>query len=124
MVYHSVITVPLFLQNSPLLSIGVCYVFTEPYKYQLRTYIYQARDILAMDDSGMSDPFARVSFLTQSMRTENIKKSLCPTWDQSLIFEEIEIHGDPRGIEAQPPDIYIELFDHDTFVSLRNVHVI
>jgi hypothetical protein len=70
-----------------------------------------------MDDSGMSDPFARVSFLTQSLRTENIKKSLCPTWDQTLIFEEFEIHGNPRTIEAQPPDIYIELFDHDTFVS-------
>ena len=61
------------------------------------------------------------------MRTENIHKSLCPTWDQTLIFEEIEIYGDPRTIEAQPPDIFIELFDHDTFVcftciqSLRNV---
>ena len=64
-----------------------------------------------------TDPFARVSFLTQSARTENIKKSLCPTWDQTLIFEEIEIYGDPKKIEAQPPDIFIELFDHDTFVS-------
>lgn len=63
------------------------------------------------------DPFARVSFLHQSLRTENIHKSLCPTWDQTLIFEEIEIYGDPRNIEAQPPDIFIELFDHDTFVS-------
>ncbi|XP_060557298.1 dysferlin-like isoform X3 [Ruditapes philippinarum] len=89
--------------------------FKNTFKYQLRAYIYQARDILAMDDSGMSDPFARVSFLTQSLRTENIKKSLCPTWDQTLIFEEFEIHGNPRTIEAQPPDIYIELFDHDTF---------
>ena len=65
-----------------------------------------------------TDPFARVSFLHQSLRTENIKKSLCPTWDQTLIFEEIEIYGDPRSIEAQPPDIFIELFDHDTFVSI------
>lgn len=90
-------------------------VFKESYKYQLRAYIYQARDILAMDDTGLSDPFARVSFLTQSLRTENIKKSLCPTWDQTLIFGEIEIEGNPANIEAQPPDICIELFDHDTF---------
>lgn len=96
-------------------------ILTEAYKYQLRAYVYQARDILAMDDSGLSDPFARVSFLTQSLRTENIKKSLCPTWDQTLIFEEIEIHGDPRAIEAQPPDIYVELFDHDTFVSQHRI---
>ncbi|WAR21900.1 MYOF-like protein [Mya arenaria] len=90
-------------------------VFKETYKYQLRAYIYQARDILAMDDSGTSDPFCRISFLTQSARTENIKKSLCPTWDQTLIFDEIEIHGDPRSIEAHPPDIYLEIYDHDTF---------
>jgi len=38
-------------------------------------------------------------------------------WDQTLIIEEIEIHGDPKSIEAQPPDIFIEIFDHDTFVS-------
>ncbi|KAL4231637.1 hypothetical protein ACF0H5_009217 [Mactra antiquata] len=102
-------------QMSSLTAPRMFIVFDKPFKYQLRAYIYQARDILAMDDSGMSDPFARVSFLTQSMRTENIKKSLCPTWDQTLIFEEIEIHGDPRTIEAQPPEIFIELFDHDTF---------
>ena len=64
-----------------------------------------------------SDPFARVSFLTQSMVTEKEKKTLCPTWDQTLIFEQIEIHGNPQNLEIQPPDIYIELFDHDTFVS-------
>ncbi|KAH3789669.1 hypothetical protein DPMN_167855, partial [Dreissena polymorpha] len=102
-------------EESQLAAPRMFIVFKQSYKYQLRAYIYQARDILAMDDSGTSDPYAHVSFLTQSQRTENIKKSLCPTWDQTLIFGEIEIHGDPRNIEAQPPDIYIELFDHDTF---------
>lgn len=28
--------------------------FTEPHKYQLWAYIYQARDLLAMDESGMN----------------------------------------------------------------------
>lgn len=89
--------------------------FDQPHKYQLRAYLYQARDLAAADDSGLSDPFARVSFLTQSMVTEREKKTLCPTWDQTLIFEQIEIHGNPQNLEIQPPDIYIELFDHDTF---------
>ena len=65
-----------------------------------------------------ADPFAQVCFLTQSMVTEKIPKTLCPTWDQTLIFGEIEIHGKPRNLERYPPDVYIELFDHDTFVSL------
>lgn len=89
--------------------------FDKPCKYQLRCYLYQARDLAAADDTGLSDPFARVSFLTQSMVTEREKKTLCPTWDQTLIFEQIEIHGNPQNLEIQPPDIYIELFDHDTF---------
>ncbi|XP_067657682.1 myoferlin-like isoform X1 [Haliotis asinina] len=89
--------------------------FDKSFKYQLRAYIYQARDLLAADDSGLSDPFTRVSFLTQSMVTERLHKTLCPTWDQTLIFGEIEIFGNPKGIESQPPDIILELFDHDTF---------
>ncbi|XP_013388295.1 dysferlin-like isoform X2 [Lingula anatina] len=82
-------------------------------KYQLRAYLYQARDLLAADDSGVSDPYAVVSFHTQSQTTEKLKKTLCPTWDQTLLFEEIEIHGDPLLIERQPPEIIIEFFDHD-----------
>ncbi|XP_076460960.1 myoferlin-like isoform X2 [Babylonia areolata] len=89
--------------------------FDAPVKYQLRAYIYQARDLLAADDTGLSDPFAQVCFLTQSMVTEKVPKTLCPTWDQTLIFGEIEIHGDPRNLERNPPVVYIELFDHDTF---------
>lgn len=63
------------------------------------------------------DPYARVSFLTQSSVTEKKEKSLCPTWDQTLIFEELEIYGDPRAIEENPPEVMIELFDYDKFVS-------
>ncbi|GFO37984.1 dysferlin [Plakobranchus ocellatus] len=89
--------------------------FDVAHKYQLRAYLYQARDVIAADDSGLSDPFARVSFLTHSMATEIVKKSLSPTWDQTLIFGEIEIYGDPKALEASAPEAYIELFDHDTF---------
>lgn len=62
-----------------------------------------------------SDPYARCCFTTQSMVTEQIHKSLCPTWDQTLIFEEIEIYGDPRILEQQPPEVMVEIFDYDTF---------
>ncbi|CAG2195234.1 MYOF [Mytilus edulis] len=64
----------------------------EPYKYQLRCYIYQARDLLAGDESGLSDPYARVSFLTNSMVTEQILELL--------------------RLNHQ---IFIEIYDHDKF---------
>ena len=30
------------------------FLYIEPHKYQLWAYIYQARDLLAMDESGMN----------------------------------------------------------------------
>ena len=63
------------------------------------------------------DPFAFVSFLNRSQKTQMIKKTLCPHWDQTLIFDEIDIPGDPKILAANPPDIVVEVFDEDTFVS-------
>ena len=83
----------------------------------MRAYIYQARDLLAGDSNGLSDPFARCAFLNRSQVTEKLEKTLCPTWDQTLIFEQVEIHGDPRLIALKPPEVILEIFDHDTFVS-------
>jgi len=54
----------------------------EAYFYELRAYIYQARNLLSMDHDSFSDPFAQIGFINQSQRTEVIQKTLCPTWDQ------------------------------------------
>ncbi|XP_062606394.1 myoferlin-like isoform X2 [Saccostrea cucullata] len=91
--------------------------FKKPYKYQMRAYVYQARDLLAGDETGLSNPYARISFLTQSSVTMRMAKSLCPTWDQTLIFEEIEIYGDPQALEENPPEVVIEICDYDKFGS-------
>ena len=64
------------------------------------------------------DPFARVMFVNQSQATEKEDKTLCPTWDQTLIFETVDIYGDPRVIAENPPQIVIEVFDHDAFVRI------
>uniref|UniRef100_A0A8C9W3A4 Dysferlin, limb girdle muscular dystrophy 2B (autosomal recessive) n=1 Tax=Scleropages formosus TaxID=113540 RepID=A0A8C9W3A4_SCLFO len=86
-------------------------------RYHLRCYLYQARDLVAMDKDSFSDPYAVVSFLHQSQKTVTIRNTLNPTWDQTLIFYEIEIFGDPQITERNPPRIVVELFDQDTYVS-------
>lgn len=65
-----------------------------------------------------ADPYAIVSFLHQSQKTVVEKNTLNPTWDQTLIFYEIEIFGDPRGVAESPPNILVEIYDHDTYVSV------
>lgn len=62
------------------------------------------------------DPYAHVSFLHVSKTTEVIRATLNPTWDQTLIFEDIEIYGDPQTIARNPPDVVLELYDSDQVV--------
>ncbi|XP_019953049.2 myoferlin [Paralichthys olivaceus] len=95
--------------NSPTVS---CH-FSQSYIYHLRVYVYQARNLCAMDKDSFSDPYAHVSFLHVSKTTEVIKTTLNPTWDQTLIFEDIEIYGDPQTIARNPPDVVLELYDSD-----------
>lgn len=64
------------------------------------------------------DPFCHVSFLNVSQTTEVLEKTLCPTWDQTLIFDQVQIHGAPADIAKEPPEIVIEFFDQDVFVSI------
>ncbi|XP_078205191.1 dysferlin isoform X42 [Callithrix jacchus] len=97
--------------NRPTIS---C-IFDYGNRYHLRCYMYQARDLPAMDKDSFSDPYAIVSFLHQSQKTVVVKNTLNPTWDQTLIFYEIEIFGEPATVAEQPPSIVVELYDHDTY---------
>uniref|UniRef100_A0A8C3IJP6 Dysferlin n=1 Tax=Chrysemys picta bellii TaxID=8478 RepID=A0A8C3IJP6_CHRPI len=99
--------------NRPTIS---C-IFDYGSRYHLRCYIYQARDLIAMDKDSFSDPYAIVSFLHQSQKTVVVKNTLNPLWDQTLIFYEIEIFGDPQNVADIPPNIVVEIYDHDTYVS-------
>lgn len=67
----------------------------------------------------VSDPYAHVSFLHVSKTTEVIGTTLNPTWDQTLIFDDIEIYGDPQTIARNPPDVVLELYDSDQVVSFE-----
>uniref|UniRef100_A0A8C5JGA0 Dysferlin n=1 Tax=Junco hyemalis TaxID=40217 RepID=A0A8C5JGA0_JUNHY len=64
-----------------------------------------------------ADPYAIVSFLHQSQKTVVEKNTLNPTWDQTLIFYEIEIFGNSQDVAESPPNILVEIYDHDTYVS-------
>uniref|UniRef100_A0A8C1G0H3 Dysferlin, limb girdle muscular dystrophy 2B (autosomal recessive) n=1 Tax=Cyprinus carpio TaxID=7962 RepID=A0A8C1G0H3_CYPCA len=97
--------------NRPTIS---CF-FDNGTLYHLRCYLYQARDLLAMDKDSFSDPYAIVSFLHQSQKTVTVRNTLNPTWDQTLIFYEVEIFGDHLVTERIPPHIVVELYDQDTY---------
>uniref|UniRef100_A0A8C4H5G6 Dysferlin, limb girdle muscular dystrophy 2B (autosomal recessive) n=1 Tax=Dicentrarchus labrax TaxID=13489 RepID=A0A8C4H5G6_DICLA len=97
--------------NRPTIS---CF-FDSGTRYHLRCYLYQARDLLAMDKDSFSDSYAIVSFLHQSQKTVTVRNTLNPTWDQTLIFYEVEIFGDPEVTMTTPPNVLVELYDSDTY---------
>lgn len=61
-----------------------------------------------------SDPYARVAFANESQVTYMISQTPCPTWDQTLIFSNVEISEDPANVKRNPPSVVIELFDRDS----------
>ncbi|XP_005991617.1 myoferlin isoform X1 [Latimeria chalumnae] len=95
--------------NTPVISCS----FDKPFVYHLRCYVYQARNLMALDKDSFSDPYAHVSFLHQSKTTEIVNATLNPTWDQTLIFNDIEICGDPQSVAQNPPDLVFEIYDSD-----------
>ncbi|XP_006147704.1 myoferlin isoform X1 [Tupaia chinensis] len=104
---HSATSV--FGANTPIVS---CH-FDSIHVYHLRCYIYQARNLMALDKDSFSDPYAHVSFLHRSKTTEIIHSTLNPTWDQTIIFDEVEIYGEPQAVLQNPPKVIMELFDND-----------
>ncbi|KAM4715581.1 myoferlin-like [Anableps anableps] len=99
----------LFGANTPTVSCS----FDRSYMYHLRVYLYQARNLMSMDKDSFSDPYAHVSFLHVSKTTEKLRATLNPTWDQTLIFNDVEIYGDPKNISDNPPDVMLEFYDSD-----------
>ncbi|KAI3388907.1 hypothetical protein SNEBB_006737 [Seison nebaliae] len=97
--------------NAPRLFLS----FKKSHTFQLRVYIFQARELFAADSDSLSDPYCQISFLNQSQKTEVCQKNLCPMWDQTLIFESIEIHGNLEELVMHPPTIVVEMFDHDNY---------
>ncbi|NXC39432.1 FR1L6 protein, partial [Penelope pileata] len=81
--------------------------------FQLRAHMYQARGLIAADSTGLSDPFAKVTFTSHCQTTKIISQTLSPTWNQMLLFNGIVLHGDGEEIAQFPPEIVIELYDDD-----------
>ena len=87
------------------------------HKYQLRAYLYQARDMFSADKTGLSDPYCILGFGRYSARSRVVKESICPTWDQTILIDQIKLFGEPATIRESPPKILMNFFDKDTIAS-------
>lgn len=46
-----------------------------------------------------------------------VNETLCPTWDQLLVFDNVELYGEASELRDDPPIIVIEIYDQDSMVS-------
>ena len=56
--------------RSPLIHTPSRYLSTDRHVFQLRAHMYQARGLIAADSNGLSDPFAKVTFLSHCQTTK------------------------------------------------------
>ncbi|XP_006881765.1 PREDICTED: fer-1-like protein 4-like [Elephantulus edwardii] len=91
-------------------------LFRDDFSYfQLRAHLYQARGVLAADDSGLSDPFARVLISTQCQTTQVLEQTLSPLWDELLVFDQLIVDGRRDHLHEEPPLVVVNVFDHNKF---------
>lgn len=95
-----------------LFDAGTFFRYESTNVYHFRGHIYQARDILAEDKSGLSDPYVRLIFGHCSATTRIIEQTVCPTFDQVLHFD-IVLPGDFDQNLKLMPAVVCELFDYD-----------
>ncbi|XP_023143218.3 fer-1-like protein 4 isoform X3 [Amphiprion ocellaris] len=87
--------------------------------FQLRCHLYQGRGLLAADDNGLSDPFAKVVFSTQCQVTRVLSDTLSPTWSECLLFDRVLLEGTMEELQRDPPLVIINIYDHDTVGSSK-----
>ncbi|XP_069567394.1 fer-1-like protein 4 [Brachyistius frenatus] len=85
--------------------------------FQLRCHLYQGRGLMAADDNGLSDPFARVVFSTQCQVTRVLPETLSPAWCECLLFDRVLLEGARDQLQQDPPLIIIYIYDHDAVGS-------
>ncbi|XP_051879497.1 fer-1-like protein 6 [Pristis pectinata] len=95
------------------ISIPLSVLYKDQHLFQLRCHMYQARGLLPADSSGLSDPFAKVTFVSQCQTTKVIANTLSPTWNQMLLFNNIQLCGEVTEIKEDPPLVVIEVYDQD-----------
>lgn len=55
------------------------YLSTDRHIFQLRAHMYQARGLIAADSNGLSDPFAKVTFLSHCQTTKVTGEARLPS---------------------------------------------
>jgi hypothetical protein len=77
--------------------------------YELRTFLYCARDLPAADKTGTSDPFLVLNACGQETKSSTKKKTNNPDWNE-VFSQTIEL---PKENKRLSPNVFMNVFDWD-----------
>lgn len=61
----------------------------------------------------MSDPYTIVTIANRSIKSKVMAQTNNPLWKSTLIISEIYLYSNYEFIEANPPEIIVDLYDQD-----------
>eukprot|EP00268_Persea_americana_P034270 TRINITY_DN3393_c0_g1_i1.p1 TRINITY_DN3393_c0_g1~~TRINITY_DN3393_c0_g1_i1.p1 ORF type:complete len:997 (-),score=118.85 TRINITY_DN3393_c0_g1_i1:1699-4689(-) len=70
---------------------------------QLVVEVVDARNLVAKDGEGSSNPFVEIAFDNQRIRTKTVHKDLNPVWNQKLIFH----LSDTKSLQSHSIDVIV-----------------
>ena len=77
--------------------------------------MYQGRNMIGLDRTGLSDPYVRITLGNQTYRTRVILQTNNPRWKETVIIKEINFYEKLESIIENPPEIILEVFDQDIY---------
>jgi hypothetical protein len=78
--------------------------------YALRVFVYQGRNLPAVDDNGMIDPYVKVRFCGQKKKTMTKSRTQNPSYYEVLTFETML----PNDLTLAP-NVLLQVWDSNTF---------
>jgi len=83
-----------------------------PKNFKMCVYVYQARDLEALDDNGFSDPYFEISYCGKTEKTHRINRTLNPQW-----MTKITMNVDVPMPAEYAPKIRCSVYDWDRFTG-------
>ncbi|CAH8647779.1 unnamed protein product [Schistosoma mattheei] len=87
-------------------------IYLESSRFQFRCYIFIARDLIASDSSGMSDPMARVLIGPHVLQTQALYQTMSPMWDV-VLYKQVTFYQNAQSVKQNLQEVIVEIFDID-----------
>ncbi|CAK4072437.1 unnamed protein product [Aphanomyces euteiches] len=86
----------------------------EGHRYQVRVNVFQGRQLPAMDDNGLSDPYIDVRFFGEKRKIKEKKKTVNPLWYETVTYD---VELPPENMLHFSPQVILRVMDWDVGIG-------